>query len=315
MKKITKRASIFSAVFLFMVFLILGMVGWLRADQIKKEKSLIVRKMVPQITREIKIIAVKEKIDDSTKKHQKKNKKQPIQPDRPRAKKKSPRAKAADKAKSITKIPRQSAKPSKAAHTKERTALKLPYGNYQMNRRLSDIGLTLIDLKSSVPVVLASYDQVGFEAYLQKIGELGGRLFVGDPLEKKIIGEAILELFRGKYRCLGVNGIQNGALEGMALFRPREITGETLVWDILSNARHIDRHGDLRCVVLLPIEKEAAILGALYEYLKNNGFDISLFDRVWGLYVQRGNRFGLKVDRGRIRKTNQIVHLDMLLTM
>ena len=104
-------------------------------------------------------------------------------------------------------------------------------------------------------------------------------------------------------------------LHTLALFRPREITGEALAYDILSEARQIYGDGDLRCVILLPMDKEAALLGALKEYLRNSGHPISDFDMVWGHYFRSGGEFGLKLSKARMGKTQKTIELDMVLAM
>jgi hypothetical protein len=63
------------------------------------------------------------------------------------------------------------------------------------------------------------------------------------------------------------------------------------------------------------LDKEAAILGALKEYLNNSGYNISQFDIVWGNYFQAGLEFGLKVEKARVSKTREMIELDMILTM
>ena len=173
----------------------------------------------------------------------------------------------------------------------------------------------LIDSEISVPIVQASYDRIGFDLYLKKIRDMGGRLFVGDAAQQKILAEVIVDNYDGIYRCCGMDEGKKDELDGMALFRPREIANEILVDEILNYARQTFGARDLRCVVLLPLDKEAAILGALKEYLNKSGYNISQFDVVWGDYFQAGLEFGLKVERARVSKTSEMIELDMILTM
>ena len=163
-------------------------------------------------------------------------------------------------------------------------------------------------------MIQASYDRIGFDAYLKQMKNMGGRLLVGDASEQKILAEAIIDNFNGSYSFGLDQGIQD-KLDGMALFRPREIVNEALVDEILDFARRTLGDRDLRCVILLPLDKEAAILGAHKEYFKNSGYDISQFDMVWGHYFQKEGGFGLKMEKGRLSKTQEIIQLDMVLTM
>ena len=187
--------------------------------------------------------------------------------------------------------------------------------NFRLNRHMIEVGRKLIDNTASAPIVQASYKRIGFESYLKKMIELGGRLFLGDAKDQKILAEINVANNYGRYSFLGLDAGKKDNLDGMALFRPREISDELLVDEILNYSWQYFRDGDLRCVILLPMDKEAAILGALKGYLDSSGYKISQFDLVWGNYFQTGWQFGLKVNRGRISKTGEIIHLDMILTM
>ena len=176
-------------------------------------------------------------------------------------------------------------------------------------------GRRLIDKYSSVPIVQASYDRIGFEHYLKKMMGMGGRLFVGDAREQRILAEVFVGYGGGKYKFLGLDEGKRDELNGLALFRPREISGERLVNEILNHSWQFFKESDLRCVILLPLDKEAAILGALKGYLSKGGYNVSQFDVVWGNYFQAKNQFGLRLESGRLSKTGEIVNLDMTLNM
>jgi hypothetical protein len=176
-------------------------------------------------------------------------------------------------------------------------------------------GRRLIDRNLSVPIVQASYDRIGFEHYLKKMTGMGGRLFVGDAREQQILAEVFVGYGRGRYKFLGLDEGKRDELNGLALFRPREISGERLVNEILNHSWRFFKESDLRCVILLPLDKEAAILGALKGYLNEGGYDVSQFDVVWGNYFQTKNQFGLRLESGRLSKTGKIVNLDRTLNM
>lgn len=295
-----KKTLVFVIMVVVSIVVILSFVGWPRTNQKREPEKRKVRMAIPQKLHEIKIVALEEKILPPTKKAKKRKKEQ------------------AEVAKTK--------RPVKQRAAKEKTEMKvlrpkrLFPANYRSNHRMTESGRRLIDNKVSVPIVQASYDRIGFDFYLKKMRDMGGRLFVGDAVQQKILAEAIIDNYDGTYKCFGMDEGKKDELDGMALFRPREIANEILVDEILVDeilnyAGRTFGARDLRCVVLLPLDKEAAILGALKEYLNESGYNISQFDVVWGNYFQKSRQFGLKVKSGRISKTGEIIQLDMILTM
>ncbi len=295
-----KKTLIFVVMVAVSILVILSFVGWSQTNQKRELEKKKVRMAITQKLQEIKIVAVEEKILPPTKKAKKRKKE--------RLKKKH-----VETAKTKKPVKRYAAK--EKAEIKDLRPKKLFPANYRLNHRMTESGRRLIDSKISVPIVQASYDRIGFNFYLKKMRDMGGRLFVGDAIQQKILAEAVVNNYDGIYRCFGMDEGKKDELDGMALFRPREIANEILVDEILNYARQTFGARDLRCVVLLPLDKEAAILGALKEYLNKSGYNISQFDVVWGNYLQKGWQVGLKVERGRISKTGEIIHLDMTLTM
>jgi len=295
-----KKTLVFMVMVAVSIVIILSFVGWSQTNQKKELEKKKVRIAITQKLQEIKIVAVEEKILPPTKKAKKRKKEQL-------------KKKQAEVAKTKKPVKRLAAK--EKAEMKDLRPPKLIPANYRLNHRLTESGRRLIDSKISVPVVQASYNRIGFDLYLKNMRDMGGRIFVGDAMQQKILAEAVVNNYDGTYRCFGMDEGKKDELDGMALFRPREIANEILVDEILNYARRTFGAGDLRCVVLLPLDKEAAILGALKEYLNKSGYNMSQFDVVWGNYLQKGWQVGLKVERGRISKTGEIVHLDMTLTM
>lgn len=298
-----KKGLIFIVMILVFVAAILCLVGWSRMDQKNEMEKKKVRMSYPESLEEIRIVAIEEKYISPTNKAKKRKKKSDVKKKRPPAPKKI-----------IVKEERQSIIPKKSKKTNNRKKVLFP-ARFQLNNNMIVEGRKLIDKNSSVPIVLASYDRIGFESYLKKMRDIGGRLFVGDAKKQIILAEVILDNRYGKYNFIRLDERKKDDLEGMALFRPREISDEALVNEILNCSWQFSKGSDLRCVILLPLDKEAAILGALKDYLNVCGYHISKFDIVWGNYFQTGNQFGLRVEKGRISKTQEIVRLDMTLTM
>ena len=295
-----KKTVLFITMVAVSIVLILSFVGWTRIN-LKKEPGEKPVKMVNlEKPKEIKIVAIEEKAVSSTKKprkiKKKKVKKKPV-------KKNNLRNKSEAKKNSNKKEKNENLRPK-----------KLFPASFRINQNMIKAGRTLIDKKVSIPIIQASYDRIGFDTYLKQMKDMGGRLFVGDALEQKILAEAIVDNHNGIY-SFGMDEEIRDKLDGLALFRPREIVNEALVDEILDFARKTFGDRDLRCVILLPLDKEAAILGANKEYFKNSGYDISQFDMVWGHYFQKDRGFGLKMEKGRLSKTQEIIHLDMILNM
>ena len=295
-----KKTLVFMVMVVVSIVVILSFVGWSQTNRKRESEKKKVTTVIPQKLQEIKIVAVEEKILPPTKKAKKRKKK--------RLKKKLVKA-----AKTKKSVKRYAAK--EKAEMKDIRPKRLSRANFRLNHHMIDVGRNLIDKKLSVPIVQASYNRIGFESYLKKMKDMGGRLFVGDAGKQKILAEVIVDNHRGRYRFSGLDKGKKDELDGMALFRPREIANEILVDEILNYAWRSFKDSDLRCVVLLPLDKEAAILGALKEYLNKSGYNISQFDVVWGDYFQTGWQFGLKVEKARMSKTREIIHLDMILTM
>jgi len=305
-----KKSILFIAMVLVSIVAILSFVGRAHVSRKKEHEKKNIEIVISKERKEIKIVAIKEKTIPLNKKPQKvKKKKELIQAEKKLSKKKNP----AMTDNSINKA--QATKSSIEKVKKEYLGPKKLYSaSLRINQNMIEDGRTLIDKKVTVPIIQASYDRIGFDSYLKQMKDMGGRLFVGDALEQKILAEAIVDYHHGTY-SFGIDEGINNKLDGMALFRPREIVSEALVDEMLEFVRKTHGDKDLRCVILLPLDKEAAILGAHKEYFKNSGYDISQFDMVWGHYFKDDWGFGLKMEKGRMSRTQEIIQLDMILTM
>jgi hypothetical protein len=290
------------------VTVIMCLVGWnspnLKDSSVKREQKT----RTPRRMKEVKIVVVKEKAP----KHEKK---------------KDPKIVVAQEAGAVTQKPnsqvkeervqkKRSAKVLHRESNKKDTNSRVPISaSLRLNQAMVDMGRNLINTKSSVPVVLASYDRIGFQSYIKKMKELKGRLFIGDAEKQQILAEVLVYDDHGSFRFSGLHEGKRDVLDGMALFRPREISDDLLVEEALNYASRVYGARDLRCVVLLPLDKEAAILGALKEYLDRTSYRVSEFDLVWGHYTQSASGFALKLEKGQLQNPRRIVSLDLILTM
>jgi len=311
-----RKSLILTVMVAVSIIAILCFVGWTRNNQKNELTKRKVRMVIPQTQQEIRIVAVEEKpapVKQRLKKKKKKDASKSKQP--PSPKKIAVKAKESKKLNPPNKIVVAQKRSPKKPQRKDVRPRRLLAANFRLNSHMIYEGRRLIDKNSSVPMVQASYDRIGFEYYLKKMMDMGGRLFVGDAQEQKILAEVFVGYGSGKYKFFGLDERKRDELDGLALFRPREISGERLVNEILNYSWPFFKESDLRCVILLPLDKEAAILGALKEYLNKGGYDVSQFDVVWGNYFQAENQFGLRLERGRLSKTGEIVNLNMTLNM
>ena len=194
---------------------------------------------------------------------------------------------------------------------KNRTAVRrLASKKMVANSDIVSKGRILISRNKPMPLIQTSYDDIGFYRYLKHMKAIGGRLFVGDALEKRIVGEAVLYDNGYQYEFVGFKD-RIDDLAPMALFRPREIMDEPLAIEIISRAKSQFDNGDFRCVVILPIDKEAAILGALDDYLQGHGYPISGFGMIKGRYFMSDGKLTLRLKQGVLRKPEDTIAFDM----
>ena len=292
--------------------IILVMVGWDQVNLKKREKTTApVLKKIRQPAKEVRIVAIREnsnriKIEEKIfpKSVQKVNFK--------------PRQIRVKKSKTVTRIKPKKKRLVSKKYQSKRIILppkRMRSQTFIADKKLVRSGQRLINTKNTVPIVLASYDQIGFNDYLKKMHALGGRLYIGDAIAQKVLAEVMIYQKDGTYTFVGLSMKNSRNLDHMALFRPREITGEVLVDQTLASARREFSGTDLRCVIMLPLEKEAAFLGALKQYLDINGYHISQFEIFWGHYYDTGRHFGLQVDKGRMHNSAKEMIMKMRLIM
>lgn len=192
--------------------------------------------------------------------------------------------------------------------------MEMPVQKVAIKQEMVAIGRQLMGKKESIPIILADYNSIGFQRYFSDLRNLGGRLFVGDPDTRHLLAEVSTENRGGDYAPSGFNS-DLSKLEGMALWRPREITNELLAERVISEAQKVWGKKDLRVAIIMPYEIEAAILGALAQYMKIGGYELDAFETIWGKYSESGGRLALTVYQGRQRGSQQILKLNMTLVM
>ena len=199
-------------------------------------------------------------------------------------------------------------------HNKKTTPKKLPQKVVRINGNDSKTGAQMKKDGQQLPLIEASWDNIGFDNYLQQMLQAGGRLYVGNVMTQKIISEIDIHYYRGSYRFLRFINSFGSMMDNMALFRPREIANETLVDEILSEADNEWANGDNFVVVmLLPADIEYGFLGSLKNYLSHNGYAIDMFTKVNGQYFISGNELGLKLESAVEENTGRTIELGLKL--
>lgn len=144
-------------------------------------------------------------------------------------------------------------------------------------------GLKMLKGDRNVPLILLDFRKIGFHAYLSIMQEMGGRVFVGSGSARKLLAEAVFH-DNGE---LSFVGFKEGApeTEGLAISRPHEIINEGIVETVLASARRSFGGSDLRCVVILPLDSEAAFIGGIAESVAGTGFKLADFSHFEGSYI------------------------------
>lgn len=148
-------------------------------------------------------------------------------------------------------------------------------------------GLMLLKDNSSAPLLEFDFHEIGFVRYLSMMKVFGARLFVGRAFSKSILGEAVLYNDGIKVSFIGFKD-GNLDLEGLAMSRPHEIVDDNHGEKIIASARHIFGGEDIRLVLILPLENEAAFMGAIDDIIKRAGFKMEDFSRFSGRYKDQG---------------------------
>lgn len=286
-----KKALIFAMMVFALIFVLLYLVAW-SLPHPKKDMKKMDLKLAKVVTKKIKppqkvrVIALvqHEKAEKKIIKKPENQDKRPV----PKARKKKVSPHPTDRA----------------------SVRRLPSKKMVANSDIVSKGRILISKNRPMPLIQTSYDDIGFYRYLKHMKATGGRLFVGDALEKRIVGEAVLYDNGYQYEFIGFKDTIDD-LAPMALFRPREIMGEPLAIEIISRAKGQFGNGDFRCVVILPVDKEAAILGALDDYLQSHGYPISGFGMIKGRYFMSEEKLTLRLEQGVLREPGGAIALDM----
>ena len=168
-------------------------------------------------------------------------------------------------------------------------------------------GLRLLKGVKPVPLLELDFEDIGVANYISIMRKMEGHVFVGSGESRTILGEAVI--YSNGYRVKFI-GFKEGDLdlEGLAIETPHELVETELAEEIISAAeRAYKGEKDLRCVVILPVQYEAAFIGALNDAIQKAGFGLEDFTYFSGRYKNAAGGISLIIKNGLMKKGKKVV--------
>jgi len=182
----------------------------------------------------------------------------------------------------------------------------------KVTRRYASSGMPLLRRGAQRRITL-DYGDIGFRQYFSLMRAMGGALFIGDNESRTLLARVDLWDNGGQIRFRGFEDI--GHSDNLAISYPRDITDEALLRDVIESGKKRFVAEDLRCAFILPVEKEAAILGALDESIRKAGYKMRDLSLIEGRYYKQGGSFGILITKGRMEATGRSVPLGIKLDL
>lgn len=246
-----------------------------------------------------RVEAVKPKLQTKTKVVQRVKITAIVEPEKPAVTKKTDKAseiKRVSRPEMKEKRPEQKKQPLKKKITRRKSVVAKKRDKViNVTKKHATQGLKLLKGKRPVPLLELDFREIGVSRYLTLMQNLGGRIFVADAEERSLLSEAVLHIAGTKVSFIG---FKEGSLdvEGLSVM-PHEIIDENIVDLIISKARLTFTGEDLRVVVILPVEREAAFIGAIDEVVRDAGLRMRDFSRFSGEYKTTGG-MSLHINEG-----------------
>lgn len=232
-----------------------------------------------------------------------------IQKTPPEVKEKAEKAPVANKSAKTEEAHKE--EPTEKALSKDKAAAK-EEKVIKVTEKHREVGLSLLKGDQQAPLVELDFKKIGVSRYFSIMKEMGGRVFVGSGSARKLLAEAVFHDNGG----LSFVGFKEGApeTEGLAISRPHEIINEGIVETVLTSARRSFGGSDLRCVVILPLDSEAAFIGGIAESVAGTGFKIADFSRFEGSYIIH-NGPALMIREGTLKDGKKVpINYTLVLT-
>lgn len=156
----------------------------------------------------------------------------------------------------------------------------------KVTKKHASEGLSLLKGERQVPLLELDFRRIGISRYLSMMKRIGARVFIGDARTKRVISEVILYIDRYQVSFIGFKE-GNPNPKGFAVSTPHEIVDEEISKIVISSAYRTFGGYDIRLVVLLPWDSEAAFMGAIEEGIAKTGYKMKDFYRFSGEYSDR----------------------------
>lgn len=188
--------------------------------------------------------------------------------------------------------------PDKSADRKSRDSKKnnVQAMSYVQTSALSSEGKQLVGGNGqkigSFPCIVANYRKyLGIHRYLKSMAALRGRFFVLNTASNHI--EAEIDFDNKRL-------VDKGSLAGLSP-RSRLIEDEPVITDYLRLAKRKFGMGNYTVILLLPMEIDHYIIGAINKSIKALGKNINEFSTFEGVYVRQNRDLDLGIYKGTLK--------------
>ena len=141
----------------------------------------------------------------------------------------------------------------------------------------------------ALPTISADYRRhLGFERYVRKVREAGGRFLLYDPFSGSVLSE-VDPLTGRTFPARDLDGLSP---------RSRRIRSEPAVAGILSRSKAEFGVAGAEVILLLPFDLDAYLIGGMECALRDDGMNLEDFTEFRGVYLLENDRLVLRIDSG-----------------
>lgn len=168
--------------------------------------------------------------------------------------------------------------------------------NIAISKNLIEQGKKMIGNKGQkigeFPEIIAQYrNTLGFSNYVKFMKNIGGRFFIFDKRNKKLVAEIDFN----SERLEAINNLNNLSP------RAREITGEPEVYKYTKLAELYYGPSTYSIVLLLPLKVDYFLIAGIEHYLKQRGLTSKDFISFKGIYKTQANMLILEIISGKLK--------------
>ena len=144
----------------------------------------------------------------------------------------------------------------------------------------------------ALPTISADYRRhLGFERYVRKAREAGGRFLLYDPFSGSVLSE-VDPLTGRTFPARNLDGLSP---------RSRRIRSEPAVAGILGRSKAEFGVAGAEVILLHPFDLDAYLIGGMECALRDDGMDLDDFTEVRGVYLLENNQLVLRIDSGILK--------------